>query len=275
MRSLCSLVSEGGARKFSLGIEFEAGTLWNTRTRRRKSLPFDAKPKIGPKLGDLLEKDQSQQMSLKHRRMLAVIVAHAVLHFCEGPWLDKHWDKQHISFFMQSAGDVDLARPYLSTVFEGATTSEDDSIDLSMLHPCPPILALGVLLLELHLSERIEDCYEQDDLDEEGKPNSNTTLTAAERLLEDSVDNVVETYRMGIKACLDCDFAPTEDDATLNNDFFREQVYEKTVTPLEEEFRIGWPRDADNLHSAYDPFSIDGERIELQSGTITRSCFAM
>ena len=245
--SLCSLVKEPSARNMSIGIEFEGGKLWRARPRRR-SLHVE-EPEVRISLDRLL-RDSATKMSLKQKRILAVVIAHAVLNFCESPWLDESWDKTHISFYGQPTGDggLDFDRPYLSTNFRDPTQSPKDQAVFLNLHRSPAILALGILLLEIQLCEPIESHWAEEDL-VDGQPNSNTNLTAAERLLEKSVDEIYERYRMAIEACLNCDFALLLEDTSLENETFRQQVYEKIVVPLEEELWHGWKLTAEELHA--------------------------
>lgn len=243
--SLCSLVKEPSARNISLGIEFEGGKLWRARPRSR-SLCVE-EPEVRVRL-DRLFQDSAIKMSLKQKRVLAVIIAHAVLNFCESPWLDEDWDKRHILFYGHPTGNggLDFTRPYLSTKFRDPTQAPKDQSIFLNLHPSPAILALGILLLEIELSEPIESHWVDEDL-VNGQPNFNTNLTTAERLLEKSVDEIYESYRMAIEACLNCNSALLLDDMSLENESFRRQVYEKIVVPLEEELRHGWGLTADQL----------------------------
>jgi hypothetical protein len=245
--SLCSLVREPSARNISLSIEFEDGMLWRARPRRR-SLCVE-EPELRIPLDRLLQ-DSVMKMSLKEKRILAVVIAHAVLNFCESPWLDGDWDKRHISFYGHPTGigGLDFTRPYLSTDFRDPTQASNDQAVFLTLHRSPAILALGILLLEIELCEPIESHWAEEDLDN-GQPNFNTNLTAAERLLEKSVDEIYESYRMAIEACLNCDFGLLEDEASLENESFRQQVYENIVAPLEEELWHGWRLTADQLQA--------------------------
>lgn len=243
--SLCSLINEPSARNISLGIEFEGGKLWRARPRRRSLCV--AEPEVLTPLDRLLQ-DSAMKMSLKQKRILAVVIAHAVLNFCESPWLNEVWDKRHISFYGQSTGNgsLDFTRPYLSTNFRDPTKHPKDQSIYLTLHRSPAILALGILLLEIELCEPIESHWVDEDLTH-GKPNSNTNLIAALRLLEHSVDQFYERYWMAIKACLKCDFALLEEEMSLENEIFRQQAYEKIVVPLEDELFHGYGLTVDQL----------------------------
>lgn len=195
-------------------------------------------PKAETGLKELLAQ-AGRKWTLKERRLLAVVIAHAVLHFCEGPWLDKNWDKEHISFFPPSGddADVDLTRPYLVATFDKEIENSDDDADSVMWHEHPSILALGVVLLELEMRGSIEERYNEDGL-VKGVANAATKLTTAQRLLKEYVDETHVKYHTAIEECLECDWIQDEDER--DDETFREEVYQRIVAPLEDELRIGW-----------------------------------
>lgn len=237
------MVQGQGLSKISLGMEFANGTLWRTRPRKRRlSEPglngVEASPEVSTSLKDLLEHNMGVKMSLKERRTLAVIVAHAVLYFCNSPWLDKHWSKKHIFFLTKASSDeVIVSKPFLSTVFGDEEQHTDDDDELQILHSHLPILALGILLLELELCEPLEDKFEAGDR-EAGVPIANVNLFVAQRLLDRADGNIYGKYRNAIDQCLRFDAYPMLSEA--DHDAFRHEVYRKIVQPLEEELQHGF-----------------------------------
>lgn len=158
-----------------------------------------------------------------------------MLKFSEGPWLRELWDKTHIFFFgVACDGErLDYSRPYLSTRFGAVISELEENNGLLILHQNPSLLSLGILLLELEKCEPIERHWQEDDLDG-GRPNANTNLVVAERLLRSCIDDIYENYRAAVEACLSCEFATVED-VGLEDEKFRKLVYENIVAPLEEE----------------------------------------
>lgn len=169
-----------------------------------------------------------------------MVLAHAVLHCTSGPWLSESWNKEHISFFRYDpAARPDVRHPFLKLQFAGAAA---DPVDSSLcLHPNPRLLALGILLLEIHLEEPIESNWTDEDKTD-GIPNENTNLTTALRLLEDLDGTVYEGYRAAIEACLKCD---KEEYETLES---RREIFEKIVSPLEAELEHGFHITPEKLH---------------------------
>lgn len=239
---LCKVISEERWRPHSLGLDFEGdGRLWKDKRLRRPSMSLNdiQDPDVGTSLKEIL--DRSSKLSLKERRRLAVVLAHAVLHFCGGPWLNENWDKDNVSFFPQTKagnGVADLSRPYLSAKFTNDDDSEEDPASLTH-HEYPTILGLGVLLLELDLCGSIEERYAENEK-VNGAANANTKLTTAERLFEESVDQMYVRYRAAIDACLNCNWVMDDKGLMIEDEALRTEMYHRIVAPLEEELETGW-----------------------------------
>jgi hypothetical protein len=194
----------------------------------------------GTSLADLLL--ASRPFTLRERRILAVILAHSMLNFCDTPWVGKNWDKNHLSFFKRKSkkgSQLDFHRPWISTQFDNTTATEDVD-ELYRIHKNPSVLALGILLLEIELRAGIEESATEDDLSPTGEVDCNTSLFTAERLLETQIDDMFERYRNAIEACLKCDFVEDGASTSLDDEDFQQAVYENIVVPLEEELWIGF-----------------------------------
>jgi len=181
-----------------------------------------------------------RKFNLREKRILAVILAHSMLHFCESPWTNQEWSKHHVSFFKRSKqGDFDLERPWLSPDFANPCVTED--VDkLNSMHPNPSVLALGILLLEIELGDVLESFREACDLSPEGLENCDTAYFTAYRVWENKLDNAYWGYRAAVEACLKCNFFEREDGGplSLEDKDFHEAVYEHIVQPLEKELWI-------------------------------------
>ena len=94
------------------------------------------------------------------KRVIAVILAHSVLHLYEGAWL-QGWDKESV-FFIRSDSTIPL-KLYLSARLHPSKAETIPDSDWQT-HPYPNILALGTMLLELHLSQTIESFVALNDL---------------------------------------------------------------------------------------------------------------
>lgn len=225
----------------------EAGMLYHMRPTAKSTFVEASQP--SQSLASLLQGKRS--FGLKERRILAVILAHSMLHFCESPWLSREWNKHHITFFRrtrdQRGEDIfDLSRPWLSASFiDSIKEEENDLSQLYNIHPNPSVLALGILLLEIELNAAIED-YDNGDVVPTGFAKSNTDLFTAQRLLdpdseEHVIDRIPDKYRQSIQACLECNFVDLGLPASLEDEEFRQAVYSNIVRPLEDELWHSYP----------------------------------
>jgi hypothetical protein len=183
--------------------------------------------------------DSATRLKLKESRALAVVLAHAILHYCESPWVPDTWNKEHVNFFTTINGHPDLMRPYLATQFESLSNGPEEKSENMFGHPNPALLSLGILLIELHLSKPIESLWDFDDTDD-GMEGMNTNWITAEKQLEKMGDDLYEGYRNAIQACLNIDYVGVEDSLSLDDEGFRKLVYERVVMPLEDELNNGF-----------------------------------
>ncbi|OJD30643.1 uncharacterized protein BKCO1_5800013 [Diplodia corticola] len=231
VESICGIVCTARQNNVALEVVYESDTLWH---KARKQSTRIMEPCVT--LDQLLRDETSRK--LKERRVLAVLLAHSLLHLSNDSWLKDEWDKTHISFFSSAPDQLNL-KPYLTTDFQALAESNDGSG--MQLHPSPAILALGIVLLELQIWATIESRRLPEDLTDDGSVNVNTNLMTAERVFRDADDEIFENYRAAVRACLDCDFLDEHGvDVDFNDDGFRTLVYENIVAPLERELYQGW-----------------------------------
>ena len=234
--SVCTLIQEAHKNNKSLELVFDGEKLWQVKSSNSHVV---LRPEIGIPLETLLGNSESSlKLKLKEKRALAVVLAHALLHYCESPWVSDTWNKEHVNFFATVKGP-DLMRPYLVTQFEPSTTNPGDMSGKLYSHPNPALLSLGILLLELYLSKPIESLWEIDDT-EDGVEGINTNWITAEKQLEKMGDDLYEGYRDAIQACLKIDYVGAEDSLSLDDEGFRRLVFDRVVIPLEDELKNGF-----------------------------------
>jgi len=226
--SVCTMIKEAYANNKTLELCFDGQKLWKAR-------PLKKQPMLDSENGitlNTLFQDPRRKLTLKQRRTLAVVLAHAILHYCESPWITEDWNKEHVNFFLTN-NVPDLGKPYLSTHFRATNPGPPSVTDNMYTHPNPALLALGILLVELHSCKSIEE------LESELGDGDGNWVTA-ERQLDRMKDNVFQGYTNAIQACLNIDYFGLDDRPSLNDDRFRKLVIEKVVVPLEDELKIGF-----------------------------------
>lgn len=181
----------------------------------------------------------SRPIKMKDQRILAVVLAHTVLHYHGTPWLRENWSKDQITFFERNTlVGPNLTHPYLIVNFDSEERYSNEWDRPLDMHSYPKLLSLGILLLEIHLRQPIESCRVKADL-EDGKPNEHPNLTTALRLLEEAEGDLTEGHRKAIHACLKFKFK-SADINDSDGKVFRRKMYEQIVSPLEDELYNGW-----------------------------------
>lgn len=234
--TICEVMKRAQSHKCCPHIQFDGEALSQAKPSLNRNSIVGSEPAVT--LDELLR--GRKKFTLRERRILAVILANSLLHFCDSPWLSKEWSKKHVSFFYKAKDFLDLKRPYLAIQFDEPEPAEDPD-EMFRLHPNSSILALGILLLEIEICATIESQRCPDDLSEDGTVNVNTDLTTALRLYEETVDNLFVDYRNAIRACLDCNFIEDPEQSTsLEDESFRQAVCEHIVAPIENELLRGF-----------------------------------
>jgi hypothetical protein len=232
--------------------------LWHTLapTLPRKAPAVDLCDSISMK--SIIEKLQEERLqgsefqgnsilSLKQRRIIAVILAHSLLQFCGCAWLCENWDKGSISFFRHAEGD----RIVLSTGLQTRDLEPDPDAPYRF-HQYPGVLALATLLLEMELKKTSETAKsEQDDpVPEDGGLDLNADLEIAQKMSDDIQDNALPDFKAAIEACLSFQYFKEDteiDDLIYHRDKLyddmglRRKIYGEIVAPLERELCISFP----------------------------------
>jgi len=153
----------------------------------------------------------------------------------ESPWLSSQWDKDYINFFFTDQGSLDLERPFLSTSFD-TFPSGSELIDPHCFYPNLGILKLGILLIEVHKWEHIENFRTPADL-LNGSVTVNTDMQVAERVLT-AMKDCYETYRGAIDMCLKADWTSAGSRVSLEDLDTWNGVYRDIIQLLEIEIKM-------------------------------------
>lgn len=169
---------------------------------------------------------------LQYQRELALKIAIALLGLHEETWLRDGCTKDTISFF-HSANALDYRRPFISTYFENVAKLK--ALPTSACPGNPRILALGILLFEIHKWKPIELFRTKADLSNDGQVNDFTDFTAVTREAEQLKDCSLD-YKEAIQACMRTDsWVRPDDDVSLEDLRVREGLYIEVIEPLKRE----------------------------------------
>ncbi|KAI1052453.1 hypothetical protein LB507_007578 [Fusarium sp. FIESC RH6] len=193
-------------------------------------------------------------LPLKGKRVLAVTLASALLPFLETPWLQFSFDHSKIQFFepIKDGELPDITKPFLAlehvpTISARGNGSAKDSDDKKhVVHPNASVLALGILLCELHY------CMPVELMADPKKPpaeNINDHLYICLDKLEDLENNAGGDYHLATKACLTGNYFPTGENSAFEDASVQRRFYQNVVKPLEAVIFKSWGMRLDELGS--------------------------
>ncbi|RBR08918.1 uncharacterized protein FIESC28_10098 [Fusarium coffeatum] len=253
---ICRSITESLGQRNCLHLALENGIFQRLRPQL-KSFGSDRVSRTIPLLAlfnrqkELLRGESV--LPLKGKRILALTLASALLQFLETPWLQFSFDHSKIQFFepMKDGELPDITKPFLSlehvpTVSARTTHTSEGSDSLKhIVHPNASVLALGILLCELHYCIPVELMSKRSNAEKGVNDDMYTCLDK----LEDLEDDAGVDYYLATKACLTGDYYPTGECAGFEDVSVQRLFYQNVVKRLEAVVSKSWGIRLDNLGS--------------------------
>ncbi|XDG05268.1 hypothetical protein ABKA04_004883 [Annulohypoxylon sp. FPYF3050] len=244
---ICQSITESLGQRNCLHLALEDGIFQRLRPQP-KSFGVDHISRT-ISLSALFKRQQELRGGLsalpqKGKRILAVILATALLPFLETPWLQLSFNHSNILFFepLQDGGLPDITKPFLAMehmpiVSTGKISARIDSDSSKhMVHPNASVLALGILLCELQYCTPVELMQE----DSRGTRNVNSDYyTSLDMLKTLEVDAGVDYY-LATKACLQWEYYPPGKQADFESVDVQRLFYQKVIKRLEADIFKSW-----------------------------------
>lgn len=169
-------------------------------------------------------------LSAKQRFGIAATLAWSVLHLSCSPWLDEHWDQKQMALFVEktrNGREIFSRYPCASCVFSPRTCQDvvAPSDKFKDFVPNRTVFALGILLIELCISESVSDL------------EVSTSLVDTYKYALNRLDEVYliagDSYGDATARCVKFSFEGRD----VYNDFdfakFRQQFYDVVVAPVQ------------------------------------------
>jgi len=260
VRQLCEPIAKMGAlSSHRLELQVSSGEIFKLQSQR-STFPFD-KTKDPFSLQSFL-RGGPRSFTEKTRRILAVILSSAVLHLVDTQWLPSTWDSSDVVFLPATSSGIPL-RPFLRTSIpntlspEVTSSSKDidddgsasrisediDPDDLDpddvMQHPCPALVSLAIMLLEVYfaaLFDVLAARYGVTLADKLAAPKSAQYLDAS-LVFESCRGDIPENsqFHYAVEKCLDPTVWEDDEGEPLNASTMRSTIYQYVVQPLEIE----------------------------------------
>jgi len=192
-------------------------------------------------------------LPLKGKRVLAVTLASALLPFLETPWLQFSFNHSKIQFFepRQDGELPDITKPFLAlehvpTISARRTgTGDSPGASKQLVHPNASVLALGILLCELHYCTPVELMATDPHVPRSVNDDMYTCLDKLPTLEDDAgVD-----YYLATKACLTGEYYPLGEHADFEDVSVQRLFYQNVVKRLEAVIFKAWGIRLENLGS--------------------------
>ncbi|KAJ6443903.1 peptidyl-prolyl cis-trans isomerase ppi1 [Purpureocillium lavendulum] len=185
----------------------------------------------------------------KTKRILAVLLGYAVLHFYGTGWIQATLCSEDILFF-KANGAVPL-KPYLQlrprsssqSPCMGAAECEDsepDPDDDLFYHPYPCLVNLALMLMELHKARPLEAIALEHQLETSPDMSDEDRFLVAGQIFDACRQDFEDQTSLAINACLDVTIGCNGDDGEPDEDSLRCAIYENIVRRLEDELEQGY-----------------------------------
>lgn len=170
------------------------------------------------------------------RLRMALTIASSVLQLYQTPWLRENWNRNDIKIG-GSAKDAFYEEAYISKSFSETTCQTSTQQNpLAHLVRNETLFALGILLIELCFGRPFETMRSsKDPLGVNSAPDIMTDWSAATRLMSSVNNEAGRRYGDVVRRCIYCEFDKLN--TTLENDEFRQAVYDGVVAPLEDDMK--------------------------------------
>lgn len=243
---------------YRLQLQVTKGQLLKLQSQRSGS-PVD-KTKHPVSLDQFL-RNRPANFTERKKRILAVILSWTVFHLHNTPWLEPSWNSSSVLFFQTSSSAVTL-RPFIQTKLSlldlspppdgckhGPDTTESEDLDPDdmdpddlLMHPCPILVTLAMMLLEIYFVTPFDVLARQYKVSVDESQSSSTKHLNVSVVFDACRTEMPEDsqFYAAVGSCLDPQVWETENGDSLSSNELRSKIYEKVVLPLETELSQGF-----------------------------------
>ncbi|KAI1095381.1 hypothetical protein F5B19DRAFT_342270 [Rostrohypoxylon terebratum] len=246
VKKLCGVIKVAMGSNYRLRFHSENGNLWRLCSEESSSKIDRSKPPIS--LTQIMVKNP-KALTEKTKRVLSVLLGHAVFHLHETPWLQSPWSLSNVMFFETSSG-LPL-RPYIRArpnagpsggLGGHAETDEDDEFnpDANILPPCPCLVDLAIALMELYKAESIDSLAGTYGISAISQTDPKLRYASVREVFKCCQTDIADQTREAIRSCLAPGIREDDHGKELNDLELRSVIYQRIVRRLEDELQTGF-----------------------------------
>lgn len=248
--TLCQSITESIGQRNCLHFALEDGVFQRLRPQQKTFGSEQMSSAVS--LSALFQRQQElpggkSVLPFKGKAVLAATLASALLPFLETPWLQFSFDHSKIQFFepRQNGELPDITKPFLALghvpVMPARSTTDTGDASKHIFHPNASVLALGILLCELHFCTPVELMAKQTPAS--GVPstrNINDDCYTCLDKLQTLEDDAGIDYYLATKACLTGEYYPIGQQVEFNDVSVQRLFYQNVVNRLENVIFKAW-----------------------------------
>lgn len=247
---LCQSITESIGQRNCLHFALEDGVFQRLRPQQ-KTFGSDRMSST-VSLSALFQRQQElpggkSVLPFKGKAVLAATLASALLPFLETPWLQFSFNHSKIQFFepRQNGELPDITKPFLALehvpAMPARSTTDTGDASKHIFHPNASVLALGILLCELHFCTPVELMAKETSAAEvPNARNINDDCYTCLDKLQILEDDAGVDYYLATKACLTGEYYPIGQQVEFDDVSVQRLFYQNVVKRLENVIFKAW-----------------------------------
>lgn len=279
VKQLCEPIKNLRPATYRLKLKVTGDQIFKLQSERSTFLIDRAQ---SPVTLEQLLRNGSHPFTERTKRILAVMLSYAVLYLHDTPWLQPTWGSSHVLFLPTTSSHIPL-QPFIQTHLASHNESSQDSCtdpddldpDDLLVHHCPLLVTLAVMLMELYFTvpfDILAKRYGVEITGDSQSPISALTCLDANEVFKACKAEISGRYHYVVEKCLDPITWEDEDGNKLDSEALIWKIYQEVVIPLETDLSQAFNKiSSDDLDEFAKDINIAnwGQSIQLQVQTAT------
>lgn len=217
--------------------------------------------------------DHQERFTERTKRLLYIIIGYMVFHLHNTSWLQAEWSSENIKFFRTISSEVPL-RPFIDARLDDIIDDDQNKqeIEDAFYHPCPVLVSLAVVLLEIYFVKPFTELAAEHDIHLIEDPRGRVAATDLELVYygaeevgcRSQIPEDAKGILQAIDSCIDGELWEDHDGNILDRRTLKSRIYHSIVEPLEAHLSHGFsdiPLESIDKHARSIDFAHRGKFI--------------